>query len=99
MAASDILYATTVVSNTLRKQYIGELWFSGKFGTLLCKFSGFAQRFFVSSSILNLTAMTVDRYLAIVPEVKKPLTRKNVLKATFALNSDFIFRLVIIPTL
>ena len=40
---------------------------------------------FVSSSILNLPATTVDRYLAIVPEVKKPLTRKNVMKATFAI--------------
>ena len=85
MAASDILYALTAISTTLRYKYIGDLWFSGILGTFFCKFSGFAQMSFFSSSILTLTAMTVDRYLAIVPDVKKPLTRKNVLKATFVI--------------
>ena len=51
----------------------------------LCTFSGIVLSFSISSSILTLTAMTVDRYLAIVPEVKRPLTRRNVLKVDFAI--------------
>ena len=84
MAASDILYAFTVVSLNLKYLYNGNLWFPGEFGAFLCKFSGFALVFSISYSILSLIAMTVDRYLAIVPDVKKPLTRKTVLKVIFA---------------
>ena len=41
--------------------------------------------FFVSFSILTLTTMTIDRYLAIVPVVKRPLNRQNVLKVVFGI--------------
>ena len=85
MAASDTLYALTVVPLFIINLYRGNLWFLDEAGTLMCKFLNFALVFAISSSILTLTAMTVDRYLAIVPEQKIPLTRKTVIKVIFAI--------------
>ena len=85
MAASDILYALTVVPNQVHFVLKGPLWIPGDFGIFLCKFVQFSVVFAISSSILTLTAMTVDRYLAIVPDIKTPLTRKSVLKVIFAI--------------
>ena len=84
IAASDILYAMTVVPEYLTDVYTA-VWFSREFGTSLCTFSHFALKFFVSSSILTPTTMTIDRYLAIVPVVKRPLNRQNVLKVVFGI--------------
>ena len=85
MATSDILYAFTVIAFQVKYSFVGQLWFPGGFGIILCKFVFFTAVFAMSSSILTLTVMTVDRYLAIVPDVKRPLSRKNVLRIILAI--------------
>ena len=46
MAASDILYALTVISTILRYQYIGDLWFSGILGTFFLQIFWFCSNVF-----------------------------------------------------
>ena len=96
MAASDILYGVAVAIDNIKYLYVQKVWFPGGFGTFLCKFSYFSLVFAIGSSIFALTAMTIDRYLAIVPRVKKPLTRRRVIKVIVAIfGIVFVYALII----
>ena len=96
MAASDILYGVAVAIDNIKYLYVQKVWFPGGFGTFLCKFSYFSFVFAIGSSIFALTAMTIDRYLAIVPRVKKPLTRRSVIKVLVAIFGIMFVLLLII---
>ena len=85
MAVTDILYAFMVTPLEITFQHVPCLWFSGWFGNILCKLSHFFFYLAISSSILTLTAMTVDRYLAVVPLAKNQLARKRTVKTIVAL--------------
>ena len=79
MAAWDISYACFVAPHEIYYFYHGLLWLQGRFGSFLCKFASFGIVLSIFASVLSLTAMAVDRYIAIVHVMKTPLPRKKVL--------------------
>ncbi|XP_068743182.1 substance-P receptor-like [Montipora capricornis] len=74
MAASDILDALTAVPLSVTYLFQGVKWFSGAVGVFLCKFLPFLAYLSMGSSVLTLTVMTFDRYLAVVHTMKRPLS-------------------------
>ena len=81
MAASDILYVITAIPLSLAYLYESAKWFPGGFGVFLCKFLPFLAVISIGSSVLTLTIMTVDRYLAIVRTMRRPLSLKLIVVA------------------
>lgn len=81
MAACDIIYAFAAVPFGIHYIWVRVLWFSGGFGAFLCKFKEFALVVSIATSVLTLSVMSVDRYLAIVYVLKRPLSRQKVLYA------------------
>ena len=74
MAAADILSAVTVVPYSVAYLYQRARWFPGGFGVFLCKLIPFLALVSIGASVLTLTAITIDRYLAIIHTIRKPLT-------------------------
>lgn len=74
MAASDILDVLTAVPLSVTYLFEGLKWFSGAVGVFLCKFLPFLACLSIGSSVLTLTVMTFDRYLAVVHTMKRPLS-------------------------
>ncbi|XP_022786170.1 galanin receptor type 1-like [Stylophora pistillata] len=76
MATADILDVITAIPLSLVYLYESAKWFPGNFGIFLCKFLPFLAFISIGSSVLTLTVMTFDRYLAIVHLMKRPLSFK-----------------------
>ena len=76
MAASDILDVITAVPLSLVYLYQSVKWFPGGFGVFLCKFLPFLVFLSIGTSVLTLTVITFDRYLAIVRPMRRPLSPK-----------------------
>ena len=81
MAAADILDVITAIPLSLVYLYESAKWFPGRFGVILCKCLPFLAFISIGSSVLTLTVMTFDRYLAIVHVMKRPLSLKLTLVA------------------
>lgn len=81
MAVCDIIYAFAAAPFGVHFIWVRSLWFDGGFGVFLCKFKEYALLFSISTSILTLTVMSADRYLAIVHVLKRPLSRRKVFYA------------------
>lgn len=76
MAASDILDVMTAVPLSVTYLYKDAKWFSGGFAVFLCKFLPFLAYLSIGASVLTLTIMTFDRYLAIVHTMRRPLSTR-----------------------
>ena len=85
MAACDIIYAFAAAPFGIHYIWVSVLWFSGEFGAFLCKFKEFALVVSIATSVLTLSVMSVDRYLAIVHVLKRPLSRQKVFYAVIIL--------------
>lgn len=78
LAACDIIYAFAAAPLSIHYIWVQLLWFGGEFGVFLCKFKEFALLVSIATSILTLSVMSVDRYLAIVHVLKRPLSTRKV---------------------
>ena len=76
MAAADILVAITVVPYSILYLHQKAKWFFGEFALFLCKLVPFLALISIGASVLTLTAITFDRYLAIIHTMRKPLSLK-----------------------
>ena len=76
MAVSDILDVITAIPLSLAYLYKSVKWFPGGFGVFMCKFLPFLVFLSIGTSVLTLTVMTIDRYLAIVRTMRRPLSPK-----------------------
>ena len=81
MAASDVVVAVTAVPLSLAYLYETVKWFPGGFGVFPCKFLPFLSYLSIGASVLTLTLMTFDRYLAIVQPMRIRLTPKYTMVA------------------
>ena len=75
MAIADILDACIATMLSVSFSFVGSRWFSGLFGQISCKLAYFGLVFSIGLSIFTLMIMSLDRYLAIVPAMGKPLSR------------------------
>ncbi|XP_033738190.1 QRFP-like peptide receptor [Pecten maximus] len=66
LAAADILFLVVCVPYETAR-YVVDHW---TFGDVLCKFSGFVEMLSASASILNLSAVSVERFIVIVLPIK-----------------------------
>lgn len=85
MATADLLDAVFAVPITVLNFYIENRWFGGLIGDITCKVFSFLETLSLSASVLTLAAISVDRYLAIVHVLRKPLSKKKVKIAVFSL--------------
>ena len=81
MAASDILDVMTAVPLSLAYLHHSVMWFPGGFGVFLCKFLPFLAFLSIGTSVLTLTVMTFDRYLAIIRSMRRPRSPKRTIVA------------------
>ena len=95
MAASDILDVITAVPLSLTYLYEGLKWFPGGFGAFLCKFLPFLAFLSIGASVLTLTVMTFDRYLAIVYTMRRPLSPKI---TVLAITSTWVISAAVFAT-
>ena len=77
MAASDILDVMTAVPLSVAYLHYSVKWFSGGFGVFLCKFLPFLAFLSIGTSVMTLTVMTFDRYLAIMRTMRRPRSPKR----------------------
>ncbi|XP_021378857.1 cholecystokinin receptor type A-like [Mizuhopecten yessoensis] len=66
LAAADMLFLVVCVPYETAR-YVVDHW---TFGDVLCKFSGFVEMLSASASILNLSAVSVERFIVIVLPMK-----------------------------
>ena len=85
MATADLLDALFAVPIAVFNFYFGSRWFGGLSGDITCKVFHFLETLSLSASVLTLAAISVDRYLAIVHVLRKPLSKKKVKIAVFCL--------------
>lgn len=74
MAVADILDACVATSLSVSFSFVGSRWLPGLFGKISCKLAYFSLVFSIGLSICTLMVMSVDRYLAIVLTMRKPLS-------------------------
>ena len=75
MAVADLLLTVFNMPLTIRLIITGDVsWFTGVFAEILCKIISFIQPLSVASSVLSLTAIAVDRFLAIIFPLKCYMT-------------------------
>ncbi|XP_078359191.1 tachykinin-like peptides receptor 99D [Oculina patagonica] len=95
MAASDILDVMTAIPLSLAYLYHSVKWFSGGFGVFLCKFLPFLALLSIGTSVLTLTVMTFDRYLAIMRTMRRARSSK---RTAVAIASTWIISSLIFAT-
>ena len=78
MAIADILDSLIAVPKMITSFYLDELWFGGVIGNITCKLFHFLPPLSLAASVSTLTAMSVERYLAIVHLLREPLSKKMV---------------------
>lgn len=74
LAVTDFFIGLFCIPIVLISDYLISDW---PFGLLTCKFTSFAQSVFVVCTVYTLTAMSVDRYVAIIHPLQPKLTRKQ----------------------
>ena len=85
MAAADLLVTLGVFPMSIALPYTNWRWLSGVAGHITCKAVFFALHVSITASILSLTLMSVDRYLAVVFPLRNFLTFRNAKVLTFAI--------------
>ena len=74
MAAADILDAVTAVPYSIAYLHQGGKWFPGRFALFLCKLVPYLAFLSIGASVLTLTVISFDRYLAIIYTLRRPLS-------------------------
>lgn len=77
MAIAD-LWITIDIPYVIKWLFVGDTWFSGGFGSFLCKFFHSAQAGSIACSIFTLVCVSLDRSLAIIFPMRVILTKKAV---------------------
>ena len=74
LAVTDLFLGLFCIPIVLISDYLISDW---PFGLVMCKFTSVAQSVFVVCTVYTLTAMSVDRYIAIIHPLQPKLTRKQ----------------------
>ena len=75
MAVADLLITAFSMPVTIKLLVTGHMdWSNGVFSVILCKTITFTQFLSIASSVLSLTAIVVDRFLAIMYPLKQLVT-------------------------
>ena len=92
-AVADLVDVITASAFSLPYFLCGHCWISGIVGTIICKIIPFLLVVSICTSIWTLTAVTVDRYLAIVCIHKRQLSSRTVVRSivAFWLCSGLVF--------
>ena len=92
MAAADLLVTMVVMPMSLAVPYTNIRWLSGTAGHITCKMVYFAFHVTIAASILSLTLMSVDRYLAVIFPLRRfsKFRRAKVLTAVIWLTSMIV---------
>ncbi|EDO32427.1 predicted protein, partial [Nematostella vectensis] len=76
MATADLLHAVFAIPANIAYLYVQTGWFSGSFGTFLCKFVHYGTTVSIVASITTLSVTTIERYLAARLVLKRPMTER-----------------------
>lgn len=78
MAIADIMDAIFAIPYSIKNLFYISTWFSGAFAVVLCKATIYFINVSIAVSVLTMTIITVDRYLATVHVLKKALSLRAV---------------------
>ena len=99
MAVADLLIAAFSIPVTIKLLVTGHMdWSNGVFSEILCKSIAFIQSLSITGSVLTLTAIAVDRFLAVMFPLKRYITFQisyGIMVAVWivgiAVNSPFLY--------
>ena len=66
MAIADLLVTVFVMPYSVAYLFVGPQWFSGIFGSILCKTIHFSLTASIAASVITLIVITLDRFVSIV---------------------------------
>lgn len=66
MAIADLLVTVFVMPYSVAYLFVGPQWFSGIFGSILCKTIHFSLTASIAASVITLIVITLDRFVTIV---------------------------------
>ena len=78
MATADILDALVAIPLTVKGLFVSYRWIGGLLGHITCKVFQFLNVLSLHASIFTLTAISVERYVAVVHVLREPLSAKKV---------------------
>ena len=93
MACGDLLATVLVCPSLIKFLFIGIVWLSGKFGSVLCKMNLYVALVALLGCIFSLVGITIDRYLA----VTRPLKHKPWTKWTKIIIPTIWFTAILLP--
>ena len=83
MAVADLLVTLIVMPMNIAMPYTGMKWLTGTAGHVTCKIVYFAYHVSIAASIISLTLMAVDRYLAVCYPLRRFTTFRRAGVLTF----------------
>jgi len=98
MAIGDLLVSLFIMPSEVKFLYARQLWFSGGFGSVTCKFVNFSGVLSIGSSIITLVFISLDRYFAILhPFADVPVIRNTKLVTSVIwISSSLYFSLYLV---
>ncbi|XP_078342954.1 neuromedin-K receptor-like [Oculina patagonica] len=77
MAASNLLVAVFIMPYAVRYLFAADAWFGGVAGQISCRIVNFAYAISIASSVLSLTAISLDQFYAILFPMKRIAVIRN----------------------
>ena len=77
MAAANLLVTVFIMPYAVRYLFAADAWFGGVLGDISCRLVYFAYAISIASSILSLTAISLDQFYAILFPMKRIVVIRN----------------------